>query len=97
MAGSSSVSQDVYPVPISSCAWPCAGFGIFLAGEKITGTQHKAIWARIVTAMVMSTSGTVIKAAPEVTPHSCMSFQHTLKCLPYSSMMGHSSFFWHCW
>jgi len=36
-----------------SCAWPCAGFGTRLAGDNITGTQHKDVRARTVTAKVM--------------------------------------------
>lgn len=37
-----------------SCAWPRAGFGTCLAGDNIPRPKHRDIWARIVTATVMS-------------------------------------------
>lgn len=60
--------QRLSPTPYHySYAWPCAGFGTRLAGDNITGTQGKDIWARLVTATVMSMGGAGIKAASEGT------------------------------
>lgn len=82
-----------------SCAWPHAGFGTCLAGDDIPGTKHGDIWARIVTAMVMS-RGEQVCRQPQKEPFVAVWLPGTIQNLLQawtSSLMGQSIFFWSCW